>query len=151
MFPIYGTANILLQSFMFSWFFIVTVFFFMTSDQFGYSRIVSPLVGLQQPQCVPLWSFFRPRLAGLSCRPSVRARGTWSTVHFATERCPCLSSSPWWTAPCSSARRGTTRSSTTFRATFKVRLAQTFGRNLFTVLRSSRCGSISCFECVSIT
>lgn len=109
--------------------------FFMTSDQSGYSRIVSPHVSLQQ--CLALIFHFHPCFAGLSCRPSARARGTWSTVHFATERCPCLSSSPWWTAPCSSALRGTTRSSMTFRVTCKVRLALAFHQNLLTVIRSS--------------
>lgn len=99
---------------------------------------------------VSLWFSFHPCFAGLSCRPSARARGTWSTVHFATERCPCLSSSPWWTAPCSSALRGTTRSSMTFRVTCKVRLALAFHQNLLTVIRSSRCDSNSCFECVSV-
>lgn len=80
---------------------------------------------------------FHPCFAGLSCRPSARASGTWSTVPFATERCPSSSSSLWWTAPCSSARRDTTRSSMTFRVTYKVRLDLAFHQNLFTLLWSS--------------
>lgn len=63
--------------------------------------------------------------AGLSCLLSVRARGTWSTALCATARCPCSSSSPWWTGRCSSVRHATTRSSTTSPATFKVRFEST--------------------------
>lgn len=59
--------------------------------------------------------------AGLSCQLSAPARGTWSTVHCATEPCRCLSSFPWWTGPCFSARHATTRLSMTSPATSKVR------------------------------
>lgn len=58
---------------------------------------------------------------GLSCRPSVRARETWSTVRCATERCLCLNSFLWWTGLCFSALHATTRLSMTSPATFKVR------------------------------
>lgn len=106
--------------------------------------------------CLPTASVFLNRIifptcsAGLSCRPSARASGTWSTVHFATERCPCSSSSPWWTAPCSWALRGTTRSSMTFRVTCKVRLALAFRQNLFPRLPSSTRVSNSCTERVAM-
>lgn len=129
-------ANTFIQWFLFCWFSIVTVFFFFYDIRSV--RLQQNRVATCQPPTVSRFDFhFHPCFAGLSCRPSARARGTWSTVHFATERCPCLSSSPWWTAPCSSALRGTTRSSMTFRVTCKVRLALAFHQNLLTVIRSS--------------
>lgn len=70
------------------------------------------------PMCDP-YAACRP--AGSSCPLSAPARGTWSTARCATGRCPSSNSSPWWTGRCSSARRATTRSSTTSPATSKVR------------------------------